>query len=47
MAGNIFTQHPNELGESYKPAQIQIIKGGKYQHFATIDDPELLAPPTK
>jgi len=37
----------NELGESYKPAQIQIIKAGKYQHFATIDDPVLLAPPTK
>jgi len=37
----------NELGESYKPAQIQVIKGGKYHHFATIDDPVLLAPPTK
>src|SRR5690606_27360305 len=37
----------NELGESYKPAQIQVIRGGKYHHFATIDDPVLLAPPAK
>jgi branched-chain amino acid transport system substrate-binding protein len=37
----------NDLGESYKPAQIQVIKGGKYHHFATIDDPVLLAPPAK
>ena len=37
----------NELGEIYKAAQVQVIKGGKFRHFATIDDPELLAPPTK
>jgi branched-chain amino acid transport system substrate-binding protein len=37
----------NELGEIYKAAQIQVIKGGKFRHFATIDDPVLLAPPTK
>ena len=37
----------NELGEVYKPAQIQVIKGGKFRHYATIDDPVLLAPPTK
>jgi branched-chain amino acid transport system substrate-binding protein len=35
----------NELGEVYKAAQIQVIKGGKFRHFATIDDPVLLAPP--
>jgi branched-chain amino acid transport system substrate-binding protein len=37
----------NELGEVYKAAQIQIVKGGKFRHYATIDDRELLAPPTK
>lgn len=37
----------NELGEIYKAAQVQVIKGGKFRHFATIDDPVLLAPPTK
>ena len=37
----------NELGEVYKAAQIQVIKGGQFRHFATIADPVLLAPPTK
>jgi branched-chain amino acid transport system substrate-binding protein len=37
----------NDLGEIYKAAQIQVIKGGKFHHEATIDDPQLLAPPTK
>lgn len=37
----------NELGEVYKAAQIQVIKGGKFHHQATIDNPQLLAPPTK
>lgn len=37
----------NELGEIYKAAQIQVIKGGQFRFFATIDDPVLLAPPTK
>lgn len=37
----------NELGEVYKPAQIQIIRDGKFHHYATIDDPVLLAAPTK
>jgi branched-chain amino acid transport system substrate-binding protein len=37
----------NELGEVYKAAQIQVVKGGKFRHYATIDDPVLLAPPTK
>jgi branched-chain amino acid transport system substrate-binding protein len=37
----------NQMGEVYKPAQIQVIKGGKFRHFATIDDPVLLAAPTK
>ena len=37
----------NELGEIYKAAQIQIIKNGKFRHYATIDDPVLLAPPSK
>ncbi|MGH8669111.1 MAG: ABC transporter substrate-binding protein, partial [Burkholderiales bacterium] len=37
----------NELGEVYKAAQIQVVKDGKFRHFATIDDPVLLAPPTR
>lgn len=37
----------NELGEVYKAAQIQVVKDGKFRHHATIDDPVLLAPPTK
>ncbi len=37
----------NDLGEIYKAAQIQVIKDGAFHHFATIDDPVLLAPPTK
>ncbi|HLT27118.1 MAG TPA: ABC transporter substrate-binding protein [Zeimonas sp.] len=37
----------NELGEVNKAGQIQVIRDGKFHHFATIDDPELLAAPTK
>jgi branched-chain amino acid transport system substrate-binding protein len=37
----------NDLGEIYKAAQIQVIKDGKFHHQATIEDPVLLAPPTK
>jgi branched-chain amino acid transport system substrate-binding protein len=37
----------NDLGEVYKAAQIQVIKGGEFHYFATIDDPVLLAPPSK
>jgi branched-chain amino acid transport system substrate-binding protein len=37
----------NNLGEVRKAAQIEIIKGGAFHHFATIDDPVLLAPPTR
>ncbi|HEV8437565.1 MAG TPA: ABC transporter substrate-binding protein, partial [Methylomirabilota bacterium] len=37
----------NSLGEIYKAAQIQIVKDGKFRHFAVIDDPVLLAPPTR
>jgi len=37
----------NNLGEIYKAAQIQIVKDGKFRHFAVIDDPVLLAPPTR
>lgn len=37
----------NELGEVYKAAQIQVVKDGKFRHYATIDDPVLLAPPSK
>ena len=37
----------NSLGEVYKSAVIQIVKDGKFRGYAVIDDPILLAPPTK
>jgi len=37
----------NELGEIAKNVQAQIIKGGKFHHYAVIEDPVLLAPPNK
>ena len=37
----------NELGEVRKVVQIQIVKDGAWRHYSVIDDPELLAPPTK
>jgi branched-chain amino acid transport system substrate-binding protein len=37
----------NELGEVAKNVQAQIIRDGKFHHYAVIDDPVLLAPPTK
>jgi branched-chain amino acid transport system substrate-binding protein len=37
----------NELGEIAKNVQAQVIKDGKFRHFAVIEDPVLLAPPTK
>jgi len=37
----------NDLGEISKNVQAQIIKDGKYHHYAVIEDPVLLAPPTK
>lgn len=37
----------NDLGEIAKNVQAQIIKDGKFRHYAVIEDPVLLAPPTK
>jgi branched-chain amino acid transport system substrate-binding protein len=37
----------NALGEVIKAVQVQIVKDGNFHHFATIDDPVLLAPPDK
>jgi branched-chain amino acid transport system substrate-binding protein len=37
----------NELGEIAKNVQAQVIKDGKFRHFAVIEDPVLLAPPSK
>ncbi len=37
----------NQLGEIAKNVQVQVIKDGKFRHFAVIEDPVLLAPPTK
>lgn len=37
----------NALGEIIKAVQVQVVKDGNFHHFATIDDPVLLAPPEK
>lgn len=37
----------NQMGEVIKAVQVQIVKDGNFRHFATIDDPVLLAPPDK
>ena len=37
----------NQLGEIAKNVQVQVIKDGKFRRFSVIDDPVLLAPPTK
>jgi branched-chain amino acid transport system substrate-binding protein len=37
----------NELGEIAKDVQAQIIRDGRFRHFAVLHDPVLLAPPTK
>lgn len=37
----------NELGEIQKTVQAQVVKDGVYRHYAVIDDPELLAPPSQ
>jgi len=37
----------NELGEIQKGIQVQIVEDGAYHHYATFDDPDLLAPPSK
>jgi branched-chain amino acid transport system substrate-binding protein len=37
----------NELGEIQKTVQAQVVRDGAYHRYAVIDDPELLAPPSK
>jgi branched-chain amino acid transport system substrate-binding protein len=37
----------NEIGESMKPIQVQVVKGGKFRYFAEITDPEIITPPSK
>ena len=37
----------NELGEVKKAVQVQQVKDGAWHHHSVIDDPELLAPPSK
>jgi branched-chain amino acid transport system substrate-binding protein len=37
----------NQLGEVTKAIQAQVVKDGNWHYFATIDDPVLLAPPSK
>lgn len=37
----------NELGEVYKPVQVQVVRGGAWHRYAVIDDPVLMAPPIK
>jgi branched-chain amino acid transport system substrate-binding protein len=37
----------NALGEVFKNVQVQIVKDGAWHRHSIIDDPELLAPPSK
>ncbi len=37
----------NEIGESKKPVQVQIVKGGQFRFFAEVTDPEVITPPSK
>ena len=37
----------NGLGEIQKTVHAQVVKDGAYHHYAVIDDPELLAPPSE
>ena len=37
----------NPLGEVKKAVQVQVVKGGQWHRHSVIDDPDLLAPPTK
>ncbi len=37
----------NQLREINMPMNINVVKGGKFQHYAWIDDLKLLAPPTE
>jgi branched-chain amino acid transport system substrate-binding protein len=37
----------NALREINMPVNVNVVKGGKFQHFAWIDDLKLLAPPTE
>ncbi len=37
----------NALGEIYHEVSAQKVTNGAFRHYATIDDPELLAPPSK
>jgi branched-chain amino acid transport system substrate-binding protein len=37
----------NRLGEVYKPVQVQIVRDGRFRHFARIDDPAIITPPTE
>ena len=37
----------NEIGESKKPVQVQIVKGGQFRFFAEVTDPEVITPPNK
>ncbi len=37
----------NELGESKKPVQVQIVKGGRFRFYAEVTDPEVITPPNK
>lgn len=37
----------NALGEVQKSVQVQVVKDGQWRHHSTIDDAELLAPPSE
>jgi branched-chain amino acid transport system substrate-binding protein len=37
----------NKLGEVMKAVQVQVVRGGNWHRHSVIDDPQLLAPPSK
>ena len=45
MPGNGRFHVTGKLGEVMKPVQVQIVKDGRWHHYAVIDDPVLLVPP--
>lgn len=37
----------NKLGEVYKAVQVQVVREGRFRHFARIDDPAIITPPSE
>jgi branched-chain amino acid transport system substrate-binding protein len=45
LNGNL--SHFNSLGEMNRPMNVNVVKGGKFKYYTTIDDLEILRPPEK